>query len=172
LKLTLLKKGSYIVFYTLIFIVFLISFAPKRFFYYKLEHILSSKQIIISNEDINEETFWITISNGDVIIKDIPVGKFKSLKLYPDILINAIKLENFFFNKNLSILPSLRINRLYIYYSPFYPFKIVISGKSNIGLIKGSINLKQHRGVINIFSSHFLPLKKIGNGKYRYEFTY
>jgi hypothetical protein len=67
----------------------------------------------------------------------------------------------------------VNIQKLYLFYTPFYPIKMLIYGNSSFGKIKGEINLKTKKGFIDIYSPtpiHFM--KKIAQGQYRYEFNY
>jgi len=147
-------------------------FAPKKLLYYKLEHILAKEQIIISDETVHDGLFALRLNNGNLFVKDIDIGNFEQTEIYPDIFFNLLAIKNFSSNKNISLLPNIKIFKLFVCYSPFYPIKVLIWGKSNFGNIKGEINLKTKKGFVDLFSKQSLPFKKVKEGQYRYEFSY
>ncbi|BCD63165.1 hypothetical protein NitYY0826_P06 (plasmid) [Nitratiruptor sp. YY08-26] len=170
-----MKKFGKALIYFILFILFFVAFAPKKLLYYKIEHLLAPQQIIISDETLKENPIAFLAKNGTLYVKDIEVGIFESLAIYPDIFFNMIDLKNFHSNKKISLIPAIDINRFRIFYTPFYPIKILLRGDSRIGKISGSIDLFAKKGFIDVFTTKpikMLPLKKIKQGQYRYEFSY
>jgi len=170
-----LKKLSLWLLYFVLFILFFVGFAPKKLLYYKLEHLLHPQQIIISDEHLEETPISLLAKNGTVYIKSIKSGMFDTLGFYPDIFLNMIELKNFHSNRSITLIPKVDIQTLRVFYTPFYPIKIFIKGNSSLGKITGSIDLLAKKGSVDLLSSHpprILPLKKISEGRYRYEFSY
>ncbi len=170
-----MKKIGKALIYFILFILFFVAFAPKKLLYYKIEHLLAPQQIVISDERLTENPIALLAKNGSIYIKDIEVGIFDSLAIYPDILFNMIDLRNFHSNKKISLLPAIDIDRLRIFYTPLYPIKILLRGDSSMGKLSGSIDLLAKKGFVDIFTTKpikILPLKKITQGQYRYEFSY
>jgi len=158
-----------------LFILFFVGFAPKKLLYYKLEHLLQSEQIVISNERLEETPISLLAKDGTLYIKSIEAGVFNTLSFYPDIFFNMVELKNFHSNRSITIIPKIDIQTLRVFYTPFYPIKIFIQGDSSLGKITGSIDLLAKKGSVDLLSSHpprMLPLKKISEGRYRYEFSY
>lgn len=158
--------------YLILFILFFVMFAPKKLLYYKLEHLLAQEQIIISDEKIHDGLLALLLQDGTLFVKDIDIGKFDEIAIYPDIFVNLVAIKNFRSNKTISLLPHIEIEKLFLLYSPLYPLKAIIRGKSNLGAIKGEVDLKNKRGFIDILSKKALPLKKVKEGQFRYEFSY
>lgn len=170
-----MKKLSLWLLYFVLFILFFVGFAPKKLLYYKLEHLLHPQQIIISDEHLEETPISLLAKNGTVYIKSIKSGMFDTLGFYPDIFLNMIELKNFHSNRSITLIPKVDIQTLRVFYTPFYPIKIFIKGDSSLGKITGSIDLLAKKGSVDLLSSHpprILPLKKISEGRYRYEFSY
>ncbi len=170
-----MKKLSLWLLYFVLFILFFVGFAPKKLLYYKLEHLLHPQQIIISDEHLEETPISLLAKNGTVYIKSIKSGMFDTLGFYPDIFLNMIELKNFHSNRSITLIPKVDIQTLRVFYTPFYPIKIFIKGNSSLGKITGSIDLLAKKGSVDLLSSHpprILPLKKISEGRYRYEFSY
>ena len=170
-----MKKIGKALIYFILFILFFVAFSPKTLLYYKIEHLLAPQQIVISDETLQETPVSVLAKKGLVYVKDIEVGGFDSLAIYPDIFFNLIDLGGFRSNKKVSLFPAIDIERLRIFYTPFYPIKIWIKGEGNIGKISGSIDLLAKKGFVDIFTAKpikMLPLKKIKQGQYRYEFSY
>ena len=145
---------------------------PKKFLYYKLEHILHQYQIILSDESVSDNFFNFTMQHAKVFVKDIEVGKITKASFYPELLINTFIIKDFSTNKNISLLPRINIKKIIFFYSPLYPLKVFITGKTNDGEIKGSFELVKRKGFIDFISKKPLPLKKTKEGYYRYEFSY
>ncbi|SMC10188.1 hypothetical protein [Nitratiruptor tergarcus] len=163
--------------YLLLFVLFFIIFTPKTRLYYGLEKALYPSQIIVSDEKIRETPVSLHIENGKLFFKDIEMGEFEHIAIYPDIFFNLLKIEHFQKNREISLLPNITLTNLTIFYTPFYPIKAWIKGKSSLGSIKGYVNLRQRRVQIDLFASK-LPgqlqslMKKIKEGQYRYEYSY
>ena len=170
-----MKKLSLWLLYFVLFLLFFVGFTPKKLLYYKLEHLLHPQQIIISDEHLEETPISLLAKNGTVYIKSIKSGMFDTLGFYPDIFLNMIELKNFHSNRSITLIPKVDIQTLRVFYTPFYPIKIFIKGDSSLGKITGSIDLLAKKGSVDLLSSHpprMLPLKKISEGRYRYEFSY
>jgi hypothetical protein len=173
-----LKKFALAVFYLVIFILFLAIFAPKEYLYYKIEHLLKDNfNLVISNESIKEHLLSTEIKKAKLFIKGIEIGDIKKAAIYPDILANALVVEDFTTNKNISLIPAIDIKNLTLFYTPIYPIKLFIKAKSNIGKIEGFVNLKERKVLIDIFGNprglrEFIKIKRVAKGHYRYEFSY
>ncbi|MRJ03238.1 MAG: hypothetical protein C6I05_07300 [Epsilonproteobacteria bacterium] len=162
--------------YLLLFILFIALFLPKRQLYYKAEEELYRYGVVISDEQIEEGPFSLGLSNGDLYMKGILVGNFEEVDLYPDLLFNGVLVRGFRRNRSISLIPDLTIERLLLFYTPFYPLKLLIRGEGSFGTVEGWIDLRERKGEIDLFGEpkglkNFLRLKKIEEGHYRYEFT-
>lgn len=150
---------------------------PKTRLYYGLEKALYSSQIILSDEKIHETSISLHIDDGKLFFKDIEVGEFKHIAIYPDIFVNLLKINHFQKNKEISLLPDIVLDNITFFYTPFYPIKAWIKGESSLGHIRGYIDLRQRRVQIDLFASK-LPgqlqslMKKIKEDQYRYEYNY
>ena len=170
-----MKKLTLWLLYFVLFVLFFVGFAPKKLLYYKLEHLLQPQQIVISDERLEETPISLLAKDGTLYIKSIEAGVFDTLSFYPDIFFNMIELKNFHSNRSITIIPKIDIQKLRLFYTPFYPIKIFIQGDSSLGKITGSIDLLAKKGVVDLSTTHppqMLPLKKISEGLYRYEFSY
>ena len=138
---------------------------------------LKKEQIVISDETVGDHLFWLSVEEGRLYVKDIPVGSFEKARLYPGILINALHLSNFKTDPSISFFPKTTIEKLDLFYSPLYPVKVFLRGNTSFGEIEGELNIKTKRGFIDIFGDpkelrRFLRLKKVKEGHYRYAFSY
>jgi len=152
-----------------------VGFAPKKLLYYKLEHLLYPQQIVISDERLKENPIALLAKDGSLYVKGVQAGIFDTLTFYPDIFINMIQLEGFHSNRSITLIPKIDIQKLRLFYTPFYPIKIFIQGDTTLGKITGSIDLLAKKGSIDLLGDQppkMFPLKKISEGRYRYEFSY
>jgi len=114
---------------------------PKKNLYYLLEHHLSNQDIIISNEDISSHPLSFSISNADIIYKDIPAGMLQQLRLnlYPHQI--SLTLNKFIMNDSIKNILPANIDSLQLRYSILAPSKITIEGKTDFGTIEGDFRL-------------------------------
>ena len=139
--------------------------------YYGLEHRLKKEQLIISNEKISESPFALQLKDGTIFAKDIAAGSFDTITVYPTVLFNFITVRNL--RSQITLLPKITLQKAFVLYTPFYPLKVFIQGESNLGSLKGEINLQKRAGFIDIFSKKSIPFfKEVEKGRYRYEFRY
>jgi hypothetical protein len=163
--------------YFFLFVLFFLFFLPKKELYYQAERLLEKEKIVISKEKLADRGLWFTAQKGEVYIKGIPIGSFKKVTIYPAVLVNLLHISEFHTNPSISFFPKTVVNRLDLFYSPFYPFKIVINGETSIGSLKGEIDIKSKKGFIDIFAEpkelrKYFRLTKVKEGHYRYAFSY
>lgn len=163
--------------YFVLFLLFVAIFLPKKELYYQIEHLLQKDQIVISNEKLGDRLLWLDVKDGDLYIKDIFVGSFEKMVLYPDIFINGVYLRGFHTNRSISLFPKITIEKLDLFYTPFYPIKVFINGKTSFGKVSGWVNIQTKQGEIDIFGEpkelkKFVKLTKVKEGHYRYAFGY
>ena len=158
----------------MLFLLFFVVFAPKTLLYYKVEHLLQKEHIVISNEEVADNPLSLAINDATLYVEGVNIGKFESLDVYPDIFVNIVHLKNFYSFEQLAFLPKIFIEDFTIFYTPLYPIKIFLQGSSSLGSIKGNIDLTKRQGFIDIQTTKHLaiPVKKIKEDLYRYEFRY
>jgi len=151
-------------------------FLPKRELYYKGEELLYQRGIVISDEQVRERALALELLDGKLYLKGILIGDFNQIQIYPDILFNLVTIQGFKRNKSIALIPDIAIERLLLFYTPFYPIKVFLKGEGSFGRLDGWIDLVERRGEIDLFGNpkglgSLLKLKKIEEGHYRYEFT-
>ena len=142
---------------------------PKKYLYYAFEHEIKKQEIVISDEKIDEGPLSLTLRQGTIFVKGAQAGEFERISVYPDILYNLVLIHNM----RSSLVPNLGIQEAKIFYTPLYPLKAFIKGRSSFGPITGEIDIKAKRGFVEILSTKPIPfMKSIEKGRYRYEFGY
>ena len=173
-----MKRIALALLYLVLFVLFVVAFAPKNYLYFKAEHLWQKDGVVVSGEQVEDGFFSLTLKNGEVFIKDIPSAIFEDVRLYPEIFFNLLSIKNAKTSSSLPLPKPIEIVDLKLVYTPFYPIKVWIRGKSNIGDLSGWIDLKAKKGRIDIASQEPLEklfgksLIKVTKGKYRYEFGY
>lgn len=124
------------------FLLGLIIFMPKDNIYFKIQEILSKKNIYI-NSDI-KNSLALELKNGTVFVNKMDLAYFDRCEIYPYIFWNKIECNN------INIANQYKITNINGSYSIINPFKIKISGNSNFGKIEGEINIFDKNGRIYI----------------------
>ena len=163
--------------YALLFVLLVALFLPKKELYFGAERLLQKHLVVVSDEKLQENPIALVVKDGNLYVKGLLVGSFQKLSFYPDLLFNAVRLENFHKSRSISMIPDISIDSLDLFYTPFYPIKLFIKGEGSFGKVKGSVNLWHKKGIVDLFGKpgnlgKFVKLKKIEEGHYRYEFSY
>ena len=117
------------------FFIGIIFFMPKDNLYYTFQSFLKKQNIYI-NSKIDLSLFSLTLKNGIIYYHGMDISKFKNINILPYIVYNEIDFKNVNIN-----IGNYKIISLKAFYTLFYPMKIFIKGKSNIGILNGYINL-------------------------------
>ena len=127
-----MKKTIFIIFGLILgFFIFM----PKTNLIYFIQKELS-KQNIYLNTDISSHLFSITLNKSTLYYNGINTANIDDIEIYPFILYNKITINNIKFN-----IGNYKIKKLKIIYNVFSPKKASVTANSNIGNIRGYIDI-------------------------------
>ena len=140
---------------SLLFLIFLIVLAPKRELYYKLEHELKKRDIIISDEDFKPNPFGFTITNANIYFKGLKVANFDSLDLkifylYDKLEAKSIRVDKSIRELGQGSIPIDSIDNLVIKFTVLKPYKISIEANGSFGDAMGGLYFNPNRLFIRI----------------------
>lgn len=172
----ILKSIIYILFFVFVLLIFL----PKEQFYYLLENKISSMNLIVSNEIVNEKSFGLKIKDANLYYDGINFSLIDNVNITTLILYNNINIENIRVAKSFNkFLPS-KIDSLNLNYSLINLNKVSILSKGDFGEFEGDILIFERKIVGELKPSNIMMTKyrnllnrfKKVDGKYIYEFKF
>ncbi len=129
----------------LAFLYALIIFLPKTQAYYALEHKLKKFEVVLNKETTRDFLGVFSVNDGQVFYQNMYAGAIENISIYPFVFYNQINIKNAKFSKNLRQILPQNIDGLNFKYTPFYPFKVFISGEGDFGSLSGGVNLKNKK---------------------------
>ncbi len=173
----MVKKLLRLFAYTLFFSLALMAFVPKSSIYYLLEKNLKKFDIVISDEQLKESLFSLTIRNANISTKGIDSatvgeGDITFLLLYNKLSFHNLKLSSIVE----TYLPS-KIALLEIDYSLLHPLTVEVNAHGDFGEGRASLHLLDRNASLvvkpskKMFSNYRKSLrffKKNKNGEYIY----
>jgi len=167
--------------YTLIFVLLLLFFLPKRSLYYEAEQQLQKEGVVLSGERPGDTGFGFAVTGGTLYFKDLQIAQLNEIRVTPWLLYNSISVAPFSLSPAMkSFLPE-SIDGVLVRYTVFDPLHIVIEAEGAFGTLSGTIGLadrriglelvpsKELRSLRPFWLKEFKPTKE---GGYRYESTY
>jgi len=167
--------------YTLVFVLLVLFFLPKRQLYYEAEKLLQKEGIVLSGEQAHDTGLGLTVTDGSLYFKDLRVAQLNAISVTPLLLYNSISVTPFRLSPAMkSFLPE-SIEGVTVRYTVFDPLHIVIEAEGAFGSLSGTIGLadrkigldlvpsKELRSLRPFWLKEFKPTKE---GGYRYDSTY
>lgn len=148
------------IFYSLVVVSCLIIFSPKKQIYYYVETIAKKQNIIISDENITNETFGVKLSNGKLYYDEIVVGSFENISIESFLFVSTIKIKNFTIDDLYKHFLPTKIDNITISHNIFKPFTLNLNSKGEFGEIEGDFDIKTKKQYIKL-----VPSKKMKNSQ-------
>ena len=176
-----MKRIKSIAIYFIIFIGFILFFAPKVYFYYALEEQLHGKNITISEEKVYDKGFSLAVDDGKTFYDDLVVGTFEKLSMLPLVLFNQVSIENFTISEDMSRFAKGNIEEVTITHHMISPLKLHLSAHADMGDVTAEVNIQDRNVSLLLIPSESLlklspfwlrKLKKTDEGGYLYETAY
>ncbi len=176
-----MKKLGLGIVYLFITIYSVIFFAPKINLYYQLEELMQEKQIVITQENIIDNGFSLSVEDGRLYYGDLLVAEFDKINILSLLVFNRISLDPVILSKDMEAFFPRNIQELSLKQTLFNPLHVSINGFGDFGVIAGDINLLDRNITLDLEPSKVLiskkpfwmkKLKKIETGAYRYATTY
>ena len=164
--------------YLMFFILSLIYFTPKASVYYFAETKLRPYAIIISSEEIKEDTFSLNINKAQVSFKSIQTASISEVNIKLFAIYNHIAFKNVALSSTAKSFLPTKIQRADITYSIIDPLNLnaKISGdfgeailKFNIVENKIHVRLKASDLMLKEYSHMLRQMSKIESGEYIYD---
>ena len=167
--------------YTLFFILALMYFTPKVALYYFAESHLKPHGIIITDEDVIDNGFTLSIKDAVVTFKAIESAKVSDINIAVFGLFNKVQIENIKLASTAASFVPTDVNSVDISYSIFNPLNIVATANGGFGEAEAQINLMDRNISIKLepskimsqkYKSTLRNLKKSKDGGYEYAKTF
>ena len=175
-----MKKVALFFGYLLIAIFFVILLSPKVQLYYKLEQLLQTKQVILTQEHISDSGLSLHVKEAKLYYGDMYVASLSELSITPLLIYNTLHIESFTLSKEMEQFLPRDIDAIAISYSVIDPLHVTINAQGAFGALTGRVDLKARHLVLDLEPSATLlkkrpfwmrRLKKV-EGVYRYESSY
>ncbi len=173
-----MKKIATALLSVFLLILIMIAFAPKRYLYNAVQHLIVNENIIVSGERVNDRAFGLDINDAHLYVKDIFIGQLKEMTLTPFVLVNTFTCKEFEASKELRSLIPLSIEKASVMHWIGQPYTLFLKANGSFGEAKGFVHLKERKVYLEVFSTpefekYFKPLaKKSEEGFYVYEQRY
>lgn len=169
------------VLFLLVLIAMVVFFLPKTQLYYKVESILSDKNVIISEETPKDRGLIFSLEGGRLYYDDLEVAQLNEITLFPLVFFNRLSVAPFAFSKEMqSFMPGM-VTGMYVQYSIIDPLHIIYRAEGDFGILAGSVAFLDRNISMSLTPSDKLlqsrppwlrRLKKDEGGVYRYESAY
>ena len=177
----MVKKLAVFFGFVLFFLLALMYFTPKENIYFVLENELKKYNVIISNENITDNGFTLSLSDAEVFFKSIKSADIKEIDIKMFGVYNSLSMYDIKLSETASSFLPLNIQKVTITHSIFNPLNINIYELGDDGELEGNFNLVEMALHI-IFEPSELMLKKYKNsmrefkksedGSYSYDKTF
>jgi len=124
---------------------------PKKELYYLLEKKLQAQNIVISGEELIEGPLSLTIEHPVFYINGASFVIAKRIRIWSILVYTKFDLDKLIVAEGLS--NEVKVEKLTAIHSLATPTKILVSGKSSIGMVTGSISLIQRKIYIDVTES-------------------
>lgn len=136
-----MKKLGLGIVYLFITIYSVIFFAPKINLYYQLEELMQEKQIVITQENIIDKGFSLSLEEGRLYYGDLLVAEFSKISILSLLVFNQVSLAPVTLSKDMETFFPRNIEGATLKYTPFNPLHVSIQGSGDFGILHGDIHL-------------------------------
>ena len=158
-----------IVIFLILLPLVVVVFAPKKELYFLLEKRLYEKNIVISNEELDEGWLGLTIVNPDIYYNGAIIATAEKIELWSLLLYTKVDFINLKIAEGLPTEAS--IQSVNVVHSILDPMNIKIDALSSLGSIEGRVSLSDRKvrldiakdGNIKAFAKY---LKRDKKGRY------
>jgi hypothetical protein len=173
-----MKKFSIFLLYSLLFIVALMAFMPKKSFYYFAEQRLHKLHVVVDKEMVVEKLFGLEIEHADLYISGVQAAKVMQTSLKPYIVLNTIALRGVRISGVAKSFLPTRIEHATFTYALWQPMEVKIAADGEFGVLRGVVKLKERKLLLHLmptkrfkreYGSLLRRMKKQKEGGYLYE---
>lgn len=176
----MMKKILKYLLFVFLFTVTLMYFFPKKNFYFLIENRLNDHNIVISDDNIVEKPFSLSIKNSIVYYDKSKYANVENIDISLLLISNDINVSNIKISDDFkSFLPS-KIDFLNVNYTIFNPLYIHIKSQGEFGELVGSASLLNRTMTLYLKPSKRMIAKYKNilsqmineEGKYKYEYKF
>jgi len=120
-------------------------FAPKVELYYFLEKSLKEKNIIISNETINDTWYGLKVENADIYVAGAKVANATELTFNFFFLYSSLTIEQIKMDKSLANMAPKEVTTMNAVYSVIDPLNIKLDAEGSFGVLTGTVALLERK---------------------------
>ena len=167
--------------YSLFFILALMYFTPKVSIYYLLEKELKERDVVISDEELQDRGFNLIIEHANVSFKSIESASIGETSVKIFALYNSINIKNIVLSSTAKSFIPLKIDSAQVRYSIFNPLNVKAYAVGEFGEMEAEISivdrnlhvdLKPSKNMLKNYRSTLKNLKKTENGEFVYDKTF
>jgi len=148
-------------------------FAPKRELYYLLEERLMQQDIIISNEEIDDGLFTLTLRHPELYFKGIKVANINEVKLFSLLFYTTVIIKEIKTDASLQKWIPGEIDNFTAGYLLWKPGNIALGAMGSFGRAEGVVSLNKRVIHIDLVGEKSIkrlkPLLKKGKKGWYYE---
>ena len=176
-----MKKLALIIFYIVFFFAALLFFTPKENLYYFAEEQLKPLNVVVASEEVIDHGFSLEIAHAAIYVQKIKSADISSLKMLLLGVYNRVDLNNIVLDKTFEQFFPVEVASLSITQNIVSPTEVSVEMQGDFGEATGDIHLVDRNGTVILTPSKLMlsryrntlrQLKKIDEGKYRYEFNF
>lgn len=171
----------HIIGYAVLTLVTVLYFLPKTNLYYKLEHTLQPKGIIIHNEHIDDRRFWLEILDAELYVQKIESMRIDKSAIMLFGVYNKVDLEGITLASTLGQFVPKKIQSARFRYRLYDPLNVNATVSGDFGKAKIRLNLYERVITADVeasklmkskFSATLKNLTRDKKGGYHYEYRF
>lgn len=167
--------------YIMFFVLALMYFTPKAALYYFAESKVEPYGVVITDEDVVDNGFTLSIKDAVVTFKAIESAEVKDTNMAIYGIYNNVSVNNITLASTVASFVPTDIKNINITYSIFNPLNIVASANGGFGYAEAEISLVERKVFLKLqpskimsknYGSTLRNLKKSKDGGYEYAKTF
>ena len=123
----------------------LVIFAPKREIYYAVEAQLLKEDLVISNEDIEEGLFTLTLKHPEFYVKGIKIAEAERIDFFTLLFYSTLSAKNIRLDASLQQWAPREISSVSAVYSVWAPQRIDLKLSGSFGEARGYIAVSERK---------------------------
>lgn len=136
-----MKKLRNFFLYMLVFFVALMFFTPKVQLYFTLEKVLKKYDVIIANETLKDNGFYLDVFKSDIYVQGIKSAHIQDLEVGLFGVYNTLSIHNVKLSETFIKMVPIEIESAKVYYSVLNPLKVYMNASGEFGTLEGAVDL-------------------------------
>ena len=133
---------------------------PKQEFYYKLEEVLSTHEIELNEEKIDEGFFSLNLHQVTVYFKGIPVATIEEMDLCTLLFYSRLELKGLHVDDSLKRMVPQETQKALLSHTILSPLKVSVDAQGSFGGMTGTIDLHARKVHLDFNESKNIEMLK------------